>query len=87
MTQISNPADRTKIKKMLGEISDSYLRISAERDLIKETISEMSQEFQLPKKTLNKMAKVYYKQNFHKEQADHEEFESLYITIVDNGNP
>lgn len=83
MTQISSPADRQKIKKMLGEISDSMTRISAERDLIKETIKEMSDEFKLPKRTLNKMAKVYYKQNFHVEQADHEEFETLYTTIVD----
>lgn len=87
MTQISNPADRIKIKKMLQEISDSYLRMSAERELIKETITEMSKEFELPKKTLNKMAKVYHKQNFHKEQAEYDEFESLYTTIVDNGNP
>lgn len=87
MTQISSPVDRAKIKKMLGEISNSYTRVAAERDLIKETISEMSQEFNLPKKTLNKMAKTYYKQNFHVEQADHEEFEDLYTTIVEEVNP
>lgn len=86
MTQISSPADRAKIKKMLGEISNSYTRVAAERDLIKETISEMSQEFNLPKKTLNKMAKVYHKQNFHVEQADNEEFEDLYKTIVETVN-
>jgi hypothetical protein len=86
MTQISSPADRAKIKKMLGEISNSYTRIAAERDLIKETITEMSQEFNLPKKTLNKMAKVYHKQNFHVEQADNEEFEDLYTTIVETVN-
>lgn len=86
MTQISSPADRAKIKKMLGEISNSYTRIAAERDLIKETISEMSQEFNLPKKTLNKMAKVYHKQNFHVEQADNEEFEDLYTTIIETVN-
>jgi hypothetical protein len=86
MTQISSPADRAKIKKMLGEISNSYTRIAAERDLIKETVTEMSQEFNLPKKTLNKMAKVYHKQNFHVEQADNEEFEDLYTTIVETVN-
>jgi hypothetical protein len=83
MTQISSPSDCQKIKKMLGEISNSMTRISSERDLIKETIKEMSDEFKLPKRTLNKMAKVFYKQNFHVEQANHEEFETLYTTIVD----
>ena len=84
MTQISNPADRVRIKKMLAEISGSYTRIEAERDLVKETITEMSKEFNLPKRTLNKMAKVYHKQNFSREQEEHAEFEDLYVAIVEN---
>lgn len=79
---VSSPADREKIRKMLSEISSSFTRIEAERDLIRETIKEMSDQFQLPKKTLNKMAKVYHKQNFNQEVAEHEEFESLYEEIT-----
>ena len=86
MTQISSQADREKIKKMLGEVSNSMTRIEAERDLIKETIKEMSQEFNLSKRTLNRMAKVYHKQNFLREREEHEEFEDLYTTIVENPN-
>ena len=86
MNQISSPADRAKIKKMLEEVSNSMTRIAAERDLIKETITEVSKEFDLPKKYLNKMAKTYFKQNFHVEQADHEELESLYTSILQS-NP
>ena len=83
MTQsISSPTDRLKIKKMLGEISGSMTRMEAERDLIRETIKEMSAEFQLPKKTLSRMAKVYHKQNYTQEVAEHEEFEDLYTMIV-----
>ena len=84
MTQISNPADRQKIKKMLSEVSDSMTRIAAERDLIKETIKEMSQEFNLSKRQLNRMAKVYHKQNFTREQEEHSEFEDLYTSIVES---
>jgi uncharacterized FlaG/YvyC family protein len=84
MNQISSPADRTKIRKMLGEISNSMTRIAAERDLIKETIAELSKEFELPKKYLNRMAKVYHKQNFQLEQSSHEEFEELYVSIVES---
>ena len=86
MTQISSPADRAKIKKMLGEVSDSMTRIAAERDLIKETIKEMSQQFNLSKRTLNRMAKVYHKQNFTREQEEHSEFEDLYTSIVQTNN-
>jgi uncharacterized FlgJ-related protein len=84
MSQISSPADRAKIKKMLGEVSNSMTRIEAERDLIKETIKEMSQEFNLSKRHLNRMAKVYHKQNFSREREEHEEFEELYTTIVES---
>ena len=79
---ISSPTDRAKIKKMLGEISGSMTRMEAERDLIRETIKTMSDEFQLPKKTLNRMAKVYHKQNYTQEVAEHEEFEDLYQLII-----
>jgi uncharacterized FlgJ-related protein len=84
MTQISNPADRAKIKKMLAEISSSFTRIEAERDLIKETIKDMSQQFNLSKRQLNKMAKVYHKQNFTSEQEEYVEFENLYTSIVES---
>lgn len=82
--QLSNPADRLKIKKMLAEISNSMTRIDAEKDLIRETIKDMSDQFQLPKRTLSKMAKVYHKQNFQQEVQSHEEFESLYESVVNN---
>lgn len=81
--KISSEVDKKKVKNMLGEISNSYTRIAAERDLIKETIKEMSDQFDIPKPILRKMAKVYHKQNFHTEQADHEEFEQLYTEVVE----
>jgi ssDNA-specific exonuclease RecJ len=86
MSQISSPADRDKIKKMLAEISGSMTRMQAERDLVRETIKDMSKQFNLPVKTLNRMAKVYHKQNYNQEVAEHEEFEELYETIVQEKN-
>jgi ssDNA-specific exonuclease RecJ len=86
MSQISSPADRDKIKKLLAEISGSMTRMEAERDLVRETIKDMSKQFNLPVKTLNRMAKVYHKQNYNQEVAEHEEFEELYETIVQEKN-
>lgn len=82
--QISNPADRKKIKDALQEISDSMTRIDAERDLIKDIVNDVNDNFKLPKKYINKMAKIYHKQNFAKEQQETDELESLYLTIVDS---
>lgn len=86
MSQISSPVDRDKIKKMLAEISGSMTRMEAERDLVRETVKDMSKQFNLSVKTLNRMAKVYHKQNYNQEVAEHEEFEELYETIVQEKN-
>jgi TRAP-type uncharacterized transport system substrate-binding protein len=37
---------------------------------------------QLPKKLVAKLIKVYHKQNFDEEVAVHEQFETLYETVV-----
>lgn len=83
---LSNPEDQEKIRKALKEISDSYTRIEGEKDLIKEIVEEVKENFNLPKRTINKMAKTYHKQNFHEEQASFEEFEALYEEIVGSSN-
>ena len=84
--QISSPADRKKIKDALHEISGSMTRIDAEKDYIREAVKELADEFKLSKRTLNKMARVYHKQNYSQEVASHEEFEGLYETILESKN-
>ena len=82
MTVPSSPADRKAIKSALDEISGSMTRIEAERDLIKEAISNTCDNFGLNKKTFRRMAKVYHKQNYDEEVAVHEQFETLYESVV-----
>lgn len=82
MTTISNPADQIKIKKMLSEISDSFTRIEAERDLIKETIEALSEDFDIEKKILRKMARIFHKQNYSTVEAEQEELALLYESVV-----
>ena len=79
---ISSAVDRKKIRDALQEISNSMTRIAAERDLIKDIVGDVSENFELPKKTVNKMARVYHKQSFGQEQQQFSEFESLYEEVV-----
>ena len=79
---VSSPADRKKILDAMREISNSMTRISAERDLIKETVKDLSDNFQVPKKTVSKIAKTYHKQNFSQAVAENEEFEELYEKVT-----
>lgn len=82
--QISNLEDRKKIKNALIEISNSMTRIEAEKDLIKNIVTDLADNFEIDKKHINTMAKIYHKQNFSEERTKNEEFEVLYLSIVEN---
>jgi hypothetical protein len=81
---ISNPTDRKKMKDALQEISNSMTRIESERDLIKDIKAALYEDYKdvVTKKQIAKMARVYHKQNFDQEVADHEQFETLYEEIT-----
>lgn len=79
---LSNPADREKLLKVLKDCSDSMTRIEGEKDLIKESVKTICEELELPKRLVNRMVKVYHKQNYDEEVTVHEQFETLYETVV-----
>ena len=79
--QLSDDAKK-KITGAMNEISSSMLRAEAEKELQREVINKLFDEYKIPKKVLGKMARVYHKQNFQEEKATHEEFEQLYHTIT-----
>jgi hypothetical protein len=79
---LSNEADRQKLLKVLKDCSDSMTRMEGEKDLIKESVKDICEELQLPKRLVNRMVKVYHKQNYDEEVTVHEQFETLYETVV-----
>ncbi len=82
MSLPSDPAARKAIKKCMDELSASMARIDGERNFIKEAIDNICEEYEMSKKTFRKLAKVYHKQNFSKEVAEHEEFETMYEQLT-----
>ena len=81
INQLSEP-DQEKLFKVIQECSNSMVRIEGEQDFIRESISETAKNMQLPKKLVARLVKVYHKQNFDEEVAVHEQFETLYETVV-----
>ncbi len=75
-------SDKNKVRGVLQEISNAMTRIEGERGFINEAIKEAAEKYELDKKQLRKLARVYHKQNFTAEVQAHEEFENLYETIV-----
>jgi hypothetical protein len=80
--QLSDPSHRKAVYDALREISNSMTRIEAERDLIKETINNIKDQYELPTKYTRKLAKIYHKQNFNEVKAEQEDIEALYETIA-----
>lgn len=81
INQLSEP-DREKLFKVIQECSNSMVRIEGEQDYIREAIADTAKNMQLPKKLVARLVKVYHKQNFDEEVAVHEQFETLYETVV-----
>lgn len=79
---ISSPEDRKKIFGAIREISASMTRTEAERDLIKDIVKDVSDNFQISKKVVKKMAAVYHKQTLSQVTAEHEEFVEMYEEVT-----
>lgn len=77
-----NDKQRKEVKGCLQEISNSLTRIEAERDLIKEILQRMADDFEMNKKLSRRLAKVYHKRNIAEEIAANEELTETYDMIV-----
>jgi hypothetical protein len=77
----SSPADRLKIRSAMKEISNTYARIEGERSYIKEAIDKLSEDFELPKKYLRKVASAYHKQNIAETTEVADDVETLYDAV------
>lgn len=82
INQITNPADKEQLMRVLRTCSDSLTRVSAERDLIKDEVKAICDQLQLPKRIVNRLVKTYHKQNFAEEVTVNEQFQTLYETVV-----
>lgn len=83
----SSPTDRKKIKEMLGEICKCMQRIDDERSAKKDIVDEISQQFKLPKKLINKLASTMHKRSYEDVQAENEDFEIIYESVVEGKSP
>ena len=86
MTVPSSPNDRQKLKSMLVEGTHALQRIDDEREALKDIVSTISEEFEIEKKVLNKLVRTMYKRNYETLQAENEDFETLWETLMENKN-
>jgi len=77
----SSPQDRAQVKERLTEISASLTRIEAEREHINEILQDLQDEYELPKRYMRKVAKVYHKQNLNQVKEEFSDVEDIYNAV------
>lgn len=78
----SSPEDRKDVKNRISQISDSLTRIEAERDHINDILSDLQDQYELPKKHMRKVAKVYHKQNLTEMKDEFSDIEEIYTSVA-----
>lgn len=77
----SDPEERKKIKLAVKEISNSMTRIDAEKENIKDIVSDLSKTHELPKPAIKKIAAWYHKQDLAASVGQVEDAQGLYETV------
>ena len=78
------PAQVQTLKDGIKEMSVVLSRIDNEKQALKDIQNSIYDELKIPKKIINKLAKVYHKKSFQEESTEHAEFESLYTVVVEH---
>lgn len=81
MSNLSNHARITEIKKSIQEASNSLLQIESHKEHIKEIIDRVSEEYSMDKALVRKLIQTYHKQNVEILQTKNEEFLEEYNNI------
>jgi len=66
--------NRKQIQDALKEMSNSMVRVEAEKDHMKAIAEKILEDCLVPKKDFNKLARIYHASNLAQEAAKSEEF-------------
>lgn len=78
----SSPEDRKLVLNAIKEISNSFTRVQAEKEFVKEAINELVDKVEIEKKHVRQLAQIYHRQNLAEVRDRVETIEALYEAIV-----
>lgn len=76
-----------KVKEILSETNACNIRISSEKEALKEMQKKLSEEMGVSNKLAGKIIRTYYKGSFQAESAEYEEFSIVMETLVGSTLP
>lgn len=71
-------ADKEKVAAAVREMSDSMLRIDAEKELMKDIVDVTAEKYEIDKKQFRKIANIFHKRNLEEARAETNEVFELY---------
>jgi ribosome-binding protein aMBF1 (putative translation factor) len=80
---LNSPEERKKFKTALATVTQYFQQIDDQKEGVKETIADLSNEYGLDVKTIRKLASTMYKHNYGSLQEENRHFEILYETVVE----
>ena len=80
---LNDPDIRKKFKSAVAGVTKHFQSIDDAKDLIKEAVDAITDEYGVDKKIVRKLATVMYKQSYASLQAENEHFSELYELIVE----
>ena len=84
MSNVSEKSRKAELKNAIKEVSNAWLQAESHNLHAKETISHISEEFEIDKQLVSKIAKAYHKQNLNELKAKNDmlidEYENLFGT-------
>lgn len=75
---------RKAIADLCNEMSASMTRAAGERDFQKEAVKNIADQYELDKKMLRKIARIFHQSKFSTIQEENNELESMYQTVFEN---
>ena len=75
--------ERRQLRKAVLEMNDSMTRAAAERELQKETTTEICDKLGVDKKLFRRMSRAYFKANFKDEVQENTDFEDFYTNVME----
>ena len=81
MSNASEPSRKTALKQAIIEVSNAWLQAESHNLHAKEVITLISEEYEMDKALVSKIAKMYHKQNISETKAKSDTLIDEYETI------
>ena len=80
----SSDKERQTLKTMVSEMTYCLDKIDKQREQMKEIAGDAAESFDIPKKLINRMARIMFKHLYADLRAENDHFEDLYETVIEN---